>query len=136
MFRFTTGINFTFISMTVAFVAVLVAMISGSVPMEIMTLLQTSSVGIFIASKVPQVITNFKNRSTGKLAFFTFFLNFAGSSARVFTTLQEVSDKIILTSAILGAVLNAIIAAQIIIFGDKGVAQASTKPQTQKKKKD
>jgi mannose-P-dolichol utilization defect protein 1 len=134
MFRFTTGINATFISITVGFAAALFAMISGNVPMEVMTLLQTSSIGIFVASKVPQVITNFKTRSTGKLAFFTFFLNFAGSSARVFTTLQEVSDKIILTSAILGAVLNFTIAAQIMIFGDKSALKQSQTKFTKKKK--
>ena len=43
-------------------------------------------------SRLPQIYTNFRNKSTGQLAFFTFFLGFAGSAARLATVLVETDD--------------------------------------------
>lgn len=68
-------------------------------------------------------LLKFKNKSTGKLAFLTFLLNLLGSVARVFTTLQEVDDILILTSAITGVILNGIITLQILVYGDKKVKE-------------
>jgi hypothetical protein len=71
-----------------------------------------------IASRVPQIWESFRvrtatrthmhtisayrramllceqNKSTGQLSFITWFLNFGGSVARIFTTLQEVDDRL------------------------------------------
>lgn len=118
-------------------VAALGAMVSGNVPADIMAVLQTASVGIFVASKVPQILSNFSNRSTGKLSIITFFLSTAGAAARVFTTLQEVNDNVILISAILGFSLNLIITLQIIIFGDRPIAGSSSgsNPKSPERKK-
>jgi mannose-P-dolichol utilization defect 1 len=44
---------------------------------------------ILLASRVPQIAQNFAAKSTGQLSFVTYFLNTAGSAARIFTTLQE-----------------------------------------------
>lgn len=133
MFHYSGGIGAKVVGMGAVWALALSTLLSGQVPMEVMSTLQLASVGVFIASKVPQVISNFMNRSTGKLAFLTFFLNFAGSAARVFTTISEVDDKIILASAILGAVLNLTITLQILIFGDKDAAKAPLSKQASKK---
>lgn len=49
---------------------------------------------IVIASRLPQIWESFKNKSTGQLSFITWFLNFGGSVARIFTTIQEVDDPL------------------------------------------
>lgn len=128
MFHYSGGISAKVGVLGAVWALALSTLLSGQVPLEVMTILQTGSVAVFIASKVPQVYSNFAHRSTGKLAFLTFFLNFAGSAARVFTTISEIDDNIILASAILGAVLNLTITLQILIFGDKeakGATQSS-----------
>lgn len=56
----------------------------------------------------------------------TFLLNFVGSVARVYTTIREVKDGVVLAGFVVGAVLNGILMVQIIVFGDKS-AQAAAK---------
>lgn len=58
------------------------------------SLVQQSNLALSLLSRVPQIITNFKNQSTGQLAFFTFFLSFLGVVARLGTVLIETDDKL------------------------------------------
>jgi len=95
------------------------AAMNGLISSEIFTYMNYSTSLIFCASKIPQIITNFQYKSTGTLALFTFVLNFAGSLARIFTTLKEVSDMSVLMNFILGAVLNGTIMVQILMWGPK-----------------
>jgi mannose-P-dolichol utilization defect protein 1 len=55
----------------------------------------------------------------------------AGSLSRIFTTLQEVDDKLILYGFIAGFVLNAILAAQMVYYWN-----APTKKSTKGKAKE
>ena len=50
------------------------------------------NIAVIIFSRVPQIISNFRNSSTGALSLITTFLQFAGSVARVFTTLADESN--------------------------------------------
>merc|ERR1712130_984250 len=68
----------------------------GMVPLSIMQVAQGGTVGIFAASKLPQIYENWKTKSSGQLSFVTFFLVFGGSSARVFTTVSEIEDPMTL----------------------------------------
>lgn len=94
MYAFTSGLNLQFFAIAFGLFGSLAAMCLGYVPMTMMEQLQALTIVIFAASKIPQAWTNFKTKSTGKLALITFLLNFAGSMARIFTTLQEVNDPI------------------------------------------
>ena len=47
-------------------------------------------------SRVPQILMNFRNKSTGNLAFVTFLLAVSGVAARLVTLLIETDDKIII----------------------------------------
>lgn len=53
---------------------------------------------------------------TGALSFATAFLQFAGSGARVFTTLQEVDDQLVLLSILIAFTTNAIIFLQFLCY--------------------
>lgn len=66
----------------------------GVLPVAALDLCQVATIFIFTGSRVPQIWTNFKNKSTGSLAALTIFLSFAGGCARIFTTLQEVNDPL------------------------------------------
>ena len=81
-----------------------------------LTTLQWASIFIGTASKVPQVYNNWVNSSTGQLSAMTVFLQTAGSFARVFTTIQEVSDLAILTSFLLATSLNMVVTVQMFYY--------------------
>jgi len=97
-------------------------MVSGQVPISALQILQGCTTPITIASRLPQIWQNFRDKSTGQLSFITWFLNFAGSMARIFTTIQEVNDTLVLVGFIVGATLSGIILAQILFYWNNNVA--------------
>lgn len=97
------------------------------VPLPILTVAQACTILIFMFSKLPQIYLNFKSKSTGQLSIITYGCNFAGSMARVFTTITDLSDPIILTSYVLSAFLNFVIAAQIVYYNKKKNSAAKEK---------
>lgn len=95
-------------------------------PLSFVSLLQASTIPVYIASRVPQIWSNFKAKSAGQLALLTWVLNLAGGVARVFTTIQESNDPLMLVTVLLGVTLNGTIVAQILYYGSK-----SAKPKYQ-----
>lgn len=107
-----------------AFVAAILGLIyvltdpakSGLISAQNMVLLQGLTIPLSLLSKIPQVLTNYKNKSTGQLSVFSVINYLAGSLARVFTTIQEVNDPLVLTSFIGATILNAILALQVVAY--------------------
>ncbi|KAL6250635.1 hypothetical protein RBB50_002937 [Rhinocladiella similis] len=81
-----------------------------------MTSLQAGAGGLSIASKLPQILTIWQQGGTGQLSAFAVFNYLFGSLSRIYTTLQEVDDKLILYGFIAGFALNAILAAQVLYY--------------------
>ncbi|KPI45861.1 Mannose-P-dolichol utilization defect-like protein [Cyphellophora attinorum] len=81
-----------------------------------MTSLQAGGGLLSIASKLPQIYTVWQQGGTGQLSAFAVFNYLAGSLSRIFTTLQEVDDKLILYGFIAGFTLNAVLAAQMVYY--------------------
>lgn len=71
---------------------------------------------IFTTSRMPQVYANFAEGHTGSSAGLTLFMNFAGTCARVFTSLQEVSDPLVAINFMINAAVNAVLFFQYIWF--------------------
>ncbi|KAL1961079.1 hypothetical protein VTO42DRAFT_4967 [Malbranchea cinnamomea] len=106
-----------------AFVAAVVAMVyallfSGEtiVDQHTMGYLQAGAGALGIASKVPQIYTIWKEGGTGQLSAFAVFNYLFGSLSRIFTTLQEVDDKLILYGFVAGFSLNLILALQMLYY--------------------
>ena len=95
--------------------------------------LQASAGLLGVASKLPQILTIAREGGTGQLSAFALFNYLAGSLARVFTTLQEVDDKLILYGFVAGFVLNAVLAGQMVWYWDspksKNTAHAKLEPK-------
>ncbi|OZJ06896.1 hypothetical protein BZG36_00255 [Bifiguratus adelaidae] len=87
-------------------------------PLALLTTLYALTIPVHLASKLPQIYTNHKNKSTGHLSPFAVFNYFLGSLARVFTTLAELSDGWILFNNVGAAVLNAVLVWQMIRYWD------------------
>ena len=79
-------------------------------------ILQGMSIPISLASKLPQIITNYQNGSTGQLSAFTVFNYLAGSLARIFTTMTEVNDSFIFWGFVLAGALNGVLAGQMVYY--------------------
>jgi mannose-P-dolichol utilization defect 1 len=74
-----------------------------------------------VASKLPQILTVYRQGGTGQLSAFAVFNYLAGSLSRIFTTLQEVDDRLILYGFVAGFVLNAVLAGQMVYYwNEKG----------------
>jgi hypothetical protein len=78
--------------------------------------LQALSIPLSLLSKVPQITSNHNLRSTGNLSAFAVFSNLGGCLARIFTTLSEVDDALILWGFILATLLNIVIAGQMLLY--------------------
>lgn len=101
---------------------------------------------------MPQILQNFSARSTGQLSLITYALNTAGAAARIFTSIQEKAGAAMLRGAIIselavsgvavlwrlppeqafdlvdaGALLNAVLALQIVVYGNKPAARGKKK---------
>ena len=63
-----------------------------------------------------QIIENYRNQSTGQLAFLTVVLQFGGCLARIFTSLTETDDRLVLFVYIVASTLNGIIFAQFFMY--------------------
>ncbi|PPJ54228.1 hypothetical protein CBER1_05152 [Cercospora berteroae] len=88
----------------------------GVVSLEMLQYFQAGAGLLGVASKLPQIITIFREGGTGQLSAFAIFNYLAGSLARIFTTLQEVDDKLILYGFLAGFSLNLVLALQMVYY--------------------
>jgi mannose-P-dolichol utilization defect protein 1 len=84
--------------------------------MSVLTYLQSFTIPIFVASRLSQIISTYRLKSTGQQSFITAFLNAIGGFARIFTTLREVKDTLMLLSVSLSTGLNIIILLQMFVY--------------------
>ncbi|GAB0134038.1 hypothetical protein EsDP_00002424 [Epichloe bromicola] len=105
--------------------AVLIAALAGSLAVlfaenvldrKALSYLQAGAGLLGVASKLPQIVAIYQQGGTGQLSAFAVFNYLAGSLSRIFTTLQEVDDELILYGFISGFLLNAILALQMIYY--------------------
>ena len=89
---------------------------SSGIPEYIWRLLITT-VGILnLVSKIPQIITNHRSKSTGQLSFQTYFISFIRTSWRMLTILRESSDIFVILNIFLSMSQYLIILSQIVYF--------------------
>ncbi|KAI9674883.1 MAG: hypothetical protein M1829_003623 [Trizodia sp. TS-e1964] len=90
-----------------------------------LTYLQAGAGVLGVASKLPQIYTIWNEGTTGQLSAFAVFNYLAGSLVRIFTTLQEVNDPLILYGFVAGFALNAVQACQMIYHWNSAPTPAS-----------
>lgn len=116
MFHYMKQLNIFFFSCAAIYIAMVAASLANMVSTEMLTYANMSTIPLMIFSRIPQIMTNFKNKSTGQLAFITLLLNFVGVSVRLFTVFTEVDDPLILLSILLGVLLNGILLIQTLLY--------------------
>uniref|UniRef100_A0A7E4VUX1 Mannose-P-dolichol utilization defect 1 protein homolog n=1 Tax=Panagrellus redivivus TaxID=6233 RepID=A0A7E4VUX1_PANRE len=101
------------------FWALSLAILYHWIPFSVILGLQTSGIFFMIVSKGIQINTNYQAQSTGQLAFITVLLQFGGCLARIFTSLTETDDKLVLATFIAATVMNGIIFLQFFLYKNK-----------------
>ncbi len=96
----------------------------GLVPGVVLWWGQAANIPMVIAGKMMQVISNYRNGHTGQLSAVTVFLLAAGAYIRVFTSIQETGDQIVIMTFMSSAAVNSILAFQVLYYwnvrpGDK-----------------
>ncbi|KAF2030360.1 mannose-P-dolichol utilization defect 1 protein [Setomelanomma holmii] len=99
---------------------------------ERLSLLQATAGVLGVASKVPQIFTIWSEGGTGQLSAFAVVNYLLGSLSRIFTTLQEVDDPLILYGFIAGFALNLILFLQVVYYWN---APASKNTESKKLEK-
>ena len=105
------------------------ALFGGYLPEHAWAFVSSSSLMMSFAARIPQIIQNYKDQSTGHLAFITFFMMFAGSIARAATVLFESDDVMLRAQYALGLLLNFLIIVQFGLYwnnkeGEKAKTEA------------
>ena len=113
------------------YVGIVSALISGFTPIDVLWTMQAVNVPIILSAKSIQVVTNYKNGSTGQLSAITCFLLFGGSIARIFTSIQETGDLIIIVTYCVSTVANCALVVQLLWYWNVD----KTKTKNKKKKK-
>jgi mannose-P-dolichol utilization defect 1 len=85
----------------------------NSASIDTLAVLQVATIPLSLASKIPQIVSNSRARSTGQLSAFAIFSQLFGSLARLFTTLTEVGDTRMSAAFGLAFLLNAVLAFQV-----------------------
>lgn len=99
-----------------AFAVLLFVMCTKYFPLELIRLMTLGNVAVVVLGRTPQVYANFVNGSTGALSVITCWGIFLGALARIFTTLQDIGSFNILVGYLSSAVLNGIIAFQVLYY--------------------
>uniref|UniRef100_A0A1I7SM46 Mannose-P-dolichol utilization defect 1 protein homolog n=1 Tax=Bursaphelenchus xylophilus TaxID=6326 RepID=A0A1I7SM46_BURXY len=86
------------------------------VPMSALTFLQSATIPIITASKGLQILANYRQGSTGQLSPISVTMAFGGCVARIFTSIQETGDNLVILSYVVATVLNFILVVQLVIY--------------------
>ncbi|KAH9990028.1 hypothetical protein BJV77DRAFT_1014677 [Russula vinacea] len=81
---------------------------------------QLCTLPLSLFSKLPQIVQNYRARSTGQLSTFAVVSQIGGCAARLFTTAQEVNDPLMAAGFALALVLNLVVGIQMYAYWGKG----------------
>lgn len=132
------GKSLIFIAIYAIFVYVLMG---GLTPAKFLWTAQGFNVPILLTGKLSQAFTNFRNGSTGQLSAATCLMLFFGSLARIFTSVQETGDTMMIITYCVSTFANAVIVAQLLYYWNKptgakvAAPESKDKPKSKKAKK-
>ncbi|XP_037024412.1 mannose-P-dolichol utilization defect 1 protein homolog [Bradysia coprophila] len=112
---YTGGIQKALVFIT-AYLTICYVLMGGTAPVQFLWSMQGFNIPIIVLGKLSQAYTNFQNGSTGQLSVITCFLLFFGSLARIFTSIQETGDTMMIMTYCFSAASNGVLVAQCIYY--------------------
>ncbi|KAF5302990.1 hypothetical protein FQR65_LT08319 [Abscondita terminalis] len=88
-------------------------MTSGITPVNVLWTLQGFNIPILLTGKLTQAYTNYKNGNTGQLSAVTLIMLFGGSFARIFTSVQETGDAMVILTYVMSSSANFVLVYQL-----------------------
>merc|ERR1712131_166613 len=73
---------------------------------------------IIVVSRLIQATANFRNKHTGMMSLVTTLLMFLGGVARIFTSIQETNDPIMIINFSSGAFMSFILLCQFALYAE------------------
>ncbi|XP_028128524.2 mannose-P-dolichol utilization defect 1 protein homolog isoform X1 [Diabrotica virgifera virgifera] len=107
----TKAITYLLVYVTVCYV-----MMFGMTPLEFLWSLQTFNIFLVVVGKLMQAYTNLQNGHTGQLSAATLIMLLAGSLARIFTSMQETGDSVVILTYIASSLSNAVLVVQLLYY--------------------
>jgi len=101
-----------------AYASLLFFLTQGFLSIDTLGLLQMSNVPILVVSRLIQAMTNYKNKHTGMMSLVTTVLMFLGGLARIFTSIQETNDPIMIINFSSGAFMSFILLCQFGLYAE------------------
>lgn len=112
-FRHGVALASTFASLYIVFIWLLMG---GRTPLVVLEVLQGFTMTTNTVSMAIVTYSNYLQQHTGQLSAVTTFLILAGAVVRIFTTIIETHDMILLLMSLTTALGNALIAAQLVYY--------------------
>lgn len=106
----------------------------GVMPLDSLWYLQAMNIPMVFAGKMVQAVENFRNGSTGQLSFVTVLLLFLGSASRIFTSIQDTGDQVIITQYCVATFANSVLLAQMFYYWNAPISKKGKKKDQKKKK--
>ncbi|XP_075999573.1 mannose-P-dolichol utilization defect 1b [Genypterus blacodes] len=122
------GVLFVFV-----YSVLMTVLLSPLTPPSVVVAMQAFNMPAVVISRLIQAATNFSNGHTGQLSAISVFLLFAGSLARIFTSLQETGDSLMALTYVTSSSCNGIIALQLLYYWN---SSPQLKEEKKKKKKE
>uniref|UniRef100_A0A8R1XWR9 Mannose-P-dolichol utilization defect 1 protein homolog n=1 Tax=Onchocerca volvulus TaxID=6282 RepID=A0A8R1XWR9_ONCVO len=92
------------------------AVMGEYISVDMLALVQAITIPVVIVAKFLQIWTNYQQQSTGQLSVISLSLQFTGCLARIFTSLKETNDQLVIINYIIAALLNGIICVQYFLY--------------------
>lgn len=102
--------------MGIIFSSLLYLYLDTLVPVLLWKSLMNIQILMVAYSRLPQIVENFRTKSTGELSSLMFILNTLGNTARLFTFIKETNDVLNMCTSALSAVLNFTIFVQVLYY--------------------
>lgn len=112
-----------------SFSTLLTLLCSPLVPLRALVVLQVCSIPILNLAKIPQILLNWRRKATGELSPITLGLQLLGNVARIFTTLAQVRDPLMLTGILVATCFNTTLFAQYLLYVRRDRKAANSAPQ-------
>ncbi|KAJ3634134.1 hypothetical protein MTP99_011041 [Tenebrio molitor] len=100
----------------VTYLFITFVLISGLTPIDVLWSLQGFNIFIVVSGKLTQAYGNFRNGHTGQLSAVTLVMLFLGSLARIFTSIQETGDRMVILTYIVSSLANGVLVAQLLYY--------------------
>lgn len=124
------------VAFAIGYSTLVYVLLGGLTPLNYLLIAQGFNVPILLLGKLSQAFANYRNGSTGQLSAVTCFMLLAGSLARIFTSIQETGDQMMIITYGSSSFANLVIALQVLYYwnSDKQKKSSSSKEAAKKPK--